>query len=190
MTHWRDLQDDRKNPGLYAEHLQGADRVLRISAIRAGQLVGEKGRKTRKPMICFEGVDLPLAANVTNCKMIAKILGTAVIEEWVGRWITLYPTTTTMDGETYECIRVRPKLPTPPKDGKGGAAQVREITLDELTAAIDACGSAADLERWWKTKVPRQDAVREDVWAAMVEHFKARRRALKTDAPAEPGSNG
>lgn len=190
MTHWRDLQDDRKNPGLYAEHLAGADRVLRISAIRAGQLVGEKGRKTRKPMICFEGVDLPLAANVTNCKMIAKLLGTAVIEEWVGRWITLYPTTTTMDGETYECIRVRPKLPTPPKDGKGGAAQVREIALEELTAAIDACATSADLESWWKTKVPRQDAVREDVWAAMVEHFKARRRALKTDAAPEPGSAG
>lgn len=190
MTHWRDLQDDRKNPGLYAEHLAGADRVLRISAIRAGQLVGEKGRKTRKPMICFDGVDLPLAANVTNCKMIAKLLGTAVIEEWVGRWITLYPTTTTMDGETYECIRVRPKLPTPPKDGKGGAAQVREITLEELTAAIDACATRADLETWWNTRVPRQDAVREDVWAAMVERFKARRRSLKTDPAPEPGSAG
>lgn len=190
MTHWRDLQEERKN--LYAEHLGGADRVLRIVAVRGGEVMGEKGRKTRKPFICFDGVEQPLAANITNCKMIAKLLGTANVDEWVGRWITLYPTTTTKDGETFECIRVRPKLPTPPKEGKGGAGNVRAITLDELTTAIDACASAPDLETWWRTKVPRQDAVAPDVWAAMVEHFKARRRVLATPAasPPEPGSAG
>lgn len=177
MTHWRDYQEERKN--LYAEHLGGQDRVLRISRVDVGHVKDQKGREARKPFVWFDGVEKPLAANITNCKTIAKVLNSANVEDWIGKWVTLYPTTTTKDGETFECIRVRPKAPVPPKDGKGGAAEVRDVPIADVIAAIDACASVDDLDAWWSTSAPRQGAMSEADDATMTAAFKARKRLLK-----------
>jgi hypothetical protein len=44
-------------------------------------------------------------------RTIGSIYGTFVADKWVGKTITLYPTTTSMAGRTVECIRIRPTKP-------------------------------------------------------------------------------
>lgn len=94
-----DLKDDR-------------DVVVTITKVIGGSLVGQGGRKAKKPVIYMRGTEKGLALNATNGKTIAALYGPH-IEKWVGKKIALYKSTTRNpngDGEV-ECIRVRPKAP-------------------------------------------------------------------------------
>lgn len=114
------------------------DVVATISAVEAGELTGDKGRKTRKPIIRFEGKAKALAGNKTNCKIIARLYGTNT-DAWIGKRITLYPTQTEMGGETVDCVRVRPSAPSKtratPTNGKAQspAPQQQHLQTQEPT---------------------------------------------------------
>jgi hypothetical protein len=109
MAHWK-LMTDRK--WIYAFDLGGKDRNVRIVRVEAGTLEGLGGRKTKKPCVYFDGNDKPLALNATNAKTIAALVGSNDTDEWIGKWVTLYPTTCQgPTGETVECIRIRPRAP-------------------------------------------------------------------------------
>ena len=86
------------------------DVVVTISAVEAGSIKGDKGRTSRKPIIRFKGKEKALLGNKTNCKIIARLYGTDT-DKWIGKDVTLFPTTTEMGGETVDCIRVRPTAP-------------------------------------------------------------------------------
>ena len=122
-THWRAMTD---REFLFAYDLQGRDVTVTISRVVAGQLTDQNGRKSKKPVVFFEGKDKGLALNSTNAKTIAALYGNYV-EAWVGKSITIYPTTTKMAGEVVECIRVRPKVAAAQVAGKRDVAeQIRE----------------------------------------------------------------
>ena len=90
--------------------LLGKDRTVTISRVVGSIITGEKGRKSKKPILYFEGKEKGFIANVTNCKIIEKMYGSDPAE-WVGKKVTLWPTTTEdKDGVTVETIRVRPKV--------------------------------------------------------------------------------
>lgn len=113
MPHWKSMMD---NDYLCAFDLQGRDVTLTISEVRGGELTGNGGKKSRKPLIFFaeSKSGKPLAFNATNSKIVAGFFGNDT-DAWIGKRITLYPTTTQFGGEERECIRVRPKLPEEPK---------------------------------------------------------------------------
>lgn len=92
---------------LFAFHLQGKEVTVKIAKVDAGELIGDKGKKSKKPMVYFEGKDLPLGLNKTNGKTISAMYGNDT-SAWIGKHITIYPTTTKFGGETVDCIRVRP----------------------------------------------------------------------------------
>ena len=50
--------------------------------------------------------------NVTNCKTIAKIYDSPYIEDWIGKYITVYSAKVKAFGETVEALRIRPKVPS------------------------------------------------------------------------------
>jgi hypothetical protein len=88
------------------------DTTVTITKVKGGELVGLGGRKTKKPIIYMQGTTKGLALNATNGKAIATMYGNHV-EEWVGKRVTLYKSTTRNpngDGEV-ECVRVRPQIP-------------------------------------------------------------------------------
>lgn len=90
----------------------GKDAIVTISRVVAGNLIGSGGRKSKKPIVYMRGTEKGFAVNATNGKTIAALYGTHV-EDWVGKKIALYKTTTRSpdgDGEV-ECIRVRPHIP-------------------------------------------------------------------------------
>jgi hypothetical protein len=119
-TDFRKLYDKEY---LYAFDLGGKPATLTIEKVIRGTLVGEGGKSNKKPVIYFkEGKEKKgLACNITNGRAIASMYGVN-IEDWIGKRITIYPTTTTFGPKTVECIRVRAP------SGKAG----NEPPLDEL----------------------------------------------------------
>lgn len=120
MPHWKSMMD---RDFIFAFDLNGKDVTVTIARVEAGTLMSTGGRKAKKPVVYFEGKDKGLALNSTNCKTIAALYSNYT-EKWVGKQITLFPTTTQMGGETVECIRVRPTLPRAAnRNGKPAAAE-------------------------------------------------------------------
>ncbi len=109
MPHWKSMTE---RDYLFAFDLNGKDVTLTIEKVVAGEIVGQKGKKNKKPMCFFkEGREKkPLALNATNCKAISAMYGNDT-DNWIGKRVTLYPTQTEMGGETVDCIRVRPRVP-------------------------------------------------------------------------------
>ena len=95
-----DLKDDK-------------DVTVTITKVVGGNLVGSGGRKTKKPIVYMKGTEKGFAVNATNGKTIAGMYGKN-IEDWVGKRITLYKSTTRDPSGAeaeVECIRVRPRAP-------------------------------------------------------------------------------
>jgi hypothetical protein len=90
--------------------LAGKDATVTIARIEAKELTNVRGT-TLKPVIWFEGKERAFVANKTNAKTISMMYGKDT-SAWIGKKITLYPTTTSAGGETVGCIRVRPMVPT------------------------------------------------------------------------------
>lgn len=97
---------------LYSYDLQGRDVTVIIERVAQGTLVGQQGKKSKKPVVFFKGKSKPLALNVTNIKTIAALYGSFKAEDWIGKAITIYPTTTNFGSETKDCIRIRNKRPS------------------------------------------------------------------------------
>lgn len=79
----------------------------------------------RQYALRFKGARLPYLTNATAEKTLARLFGNAP-RSWVGGRITLYRTTTEYNGETVQCIRIRPQAPK---------ADAREQLPDEKAAA-------------------------------------------------------
>ena len=92
--------------------LEGRDVTVTIERAVGGEIIGEKGRKDKKPILHFVGKEKTMIVNRTNGKTIATLYGPKV-EDWKGKRITLYPSMTRApDGSgDVECIRIRPAVP-------------------------------------------------------------------------------
>lgn len=123
---------------LYAYDLQGRDVTVVIEAVKGGTLTGTGGKSNKKPIVKFKGKEKGLALNITNARTIAGLYGGFDSEKWVGKAITLYPTTTTFGSQTVECIRVRNVVP---KAGRATAepspAPDAPVTADEIFGGDD-----------------------------------------------------
>ena len=96
---------------LYSFDLQGRDVTVEIARVKGGELTGTGGKKNKKPVLYFKGKEKGLALNITNARIIASMYGSFKSEDWLGKRVTLYPTTTTFGKETVDCIRIRPTKP-------------------------------------------------------------------------------
>ncbi len=134
MPHWKSLMD---RDYLFAFDLQGKDCTVTIAKVTGGEIKGTGGKKSKKPLCYFkESRDQrPLGLNSTNCKAIAAMYGNDTAG-WVGKRITIYPTTTNFGGETVDCIRVRPGIPSD-KAKAGELATNPEASTDEREPGSD-----------------------------------------------------
>lgn len=88
----------------------GRDVGCVIARVKAGELTAPGGRKSKKPVIYFEGKEKGFALNKTNAKTIAAMYGNDT-SLWIGKAIAIYATRTQFGGEDIDCIRVRPVPP-------------------------------------------------------------------------------
>lgn len=108
QTHWKKLIINLDYIGAYC--LEGKDLVVKILSVKQETVKGEKGKEEICTVAELEG-QKKFIINRTNCRTIAKLHNSPFVENWCGKSITLYPTTTSVAGETVECLRVRPTLP-------------------------------------------------------------------------------
>lgn len=95
---------------IFAFDLAGKDVTVKIVRVEAATLTGSGGRKAKKPVIFFDGKDKGLALCKTNSKTIAALYGNDT-DNWLGKSITMFPTTTQFGPDTVDCIRIRPQTP-------------------------------------------------------------------------------
>lgn len=113
LTHWKALAN-YDYLGAYSLK-NGEDKIVTIKEIKQELVTGNGGRKDNCIVAYFTDADKPMILNKTNCKTIQKIYGTPLIEEWVGKKIVLFASTTSLAGETVECLRIRPYPPAADK---------------------------------------------------------------------------
>ncbi len=86
--------------------LHEKDVTLTIKSVGIEEVIGSDGKKQSKPVLTFTKGAKRMVCCKTNCKSIAKKHGNEM-DDWVGKTITIYPTTCQAFGETKECVRVR-----------------------------------------------------------------------------------
>ena len=108
-THWKKLI----NPDyLGAYSLEpGQDMVLTIRQVKKEMITGTDGKKEECIVCYWQEEQKPMILNVTNCKMIAKLLKTPYIERWAGHRIQIGAELVSAFGEKVEALRVRKNLP-------------------------------------------------------------------------------
>ena len=117
---------------IYAYDLEGKDVTVTIASVKGGELTGTGGKKTKKPVVYFEGTKKGLGLNITNARTIAGLYGSFDSEKWIGKKITLYPTQTQFGSQTMDCIRIRNVVP------KGKAERIRDdVPTPEMGAPDD-----------------------------------------------------
>ena len=108
-THWKKLI----NPdylGAYSLD-PGKDMILTIKQVRKETVTGPGGKKEECIVCHWQEDQKPMILNVTNCKMIAKLLKTPYIERWAGHRIQIGAEVVSAFGEKVEALRVRKTLP-------------------------------------------------------------------------------
>jgi len=113
-THWRALM-----PSDYIgawDIPEGKDLKVKILSVEEGEVTGVGGMKDIRPIVELEGQN-PWVLNVTNGKMITKVLGSPRVQDWIGKEVTLYSTLIEdkKTKEMIECIRVRETAPALPE---------------------------------------------------------------------------
>ncbi len=107
-THWKKL----RNPdylGAYSFD-EGQDKILTIKSVAVEVVKTAEGAEDCTIVRWVEN-EKPMILNVTNAKMIQKLLKTSYIEDWAGRQIQLYAAQVKAFGEMTDAVRVRAYLP-------------------------------------------------------------------------------
>ena len=111
MTHWKKLT----NPDyLGAYSLDGGqDIVLTIDHVTRETVTGPEGKKEDCSVIHWipEENAKPMILNITNAKMIERLLKSPYLEDWSGKRIQIGAEKVKAFGEVVDALRVRPFLP-------------------------------------------------------------------------------
>ena len=102
---------------LTAADLDGRTRKVVIERYEMEE-IGEEKRE--KPVLYFEGKGKALVLNTTNANLIAEVLDTDEMDDWIGREVSLYPTRVDFRGKRVEAIRVKADAPPPPAEEEPG----------------------------------------------------------------------
>lgn len=114
MPHWRSLvsNDYVCAADLFDEKAEAyRELTATIERVEGGTIVGQGGRKSKRPFIYFAGskTGKPLGLNSTNSKSICTIAGSEDYKRWIGVRITLFVTKTRdpESGGMIDCIRIK-----------------------------------------------------------------------------------
>lgn len=94
-----------------AEDLQGHARKLTIESYETVTFDGAD-----KIVLKFVGAKKGLVLNVTNANRLVINFDSDEIDDWIGKDVTIYPTTTEYNGKQVACIRVKEEMPEPPAE--------------------------------------------------------------------------
>lgn len=146
MTHWKKLT----NPdylGAYSME-EGQDLILTIDSVTREVVPGPEGKKEECTVLHWKEQQKPMILNVTNAKMIERLLKTPYIEQWSGHRVQIGTAKVKAFGEVVDALRVRDFLPAAGSilcEGCGGqivgahgmdAGQLAEYTRQKYGRAL------------------------------------------------------
>ena len=168
-THWKLLT----NPDYIGAYWlpEGQDVTVTIDYVVREQITGSGGKKEECTVAHLRDAK-PFILNATNSKSIAKLYGN-FIEDWAGKPITLFASTTKMAGETVECLRIRPRVSAPKKE---------DITDTRLTAAIEKIKSGQYSAEKLRSNFQLTDAQEKELKRSIAEMVANAEPARGTDA--------
>lgn len=155
-THWKRLM----NPDYIGAYWlpEGEDVTVTIDQVVREIITGTGGKKEECTVAHLKGVK-PFILNATNSKTIAKLYG-PYIEDWAGKRITLYASTTKMAGDTVECLRIRPQV---------AAKVAKPINQERFTKAIAAIKAGTYTAVQLRAAAALSDAQEKELNAALTE---------------------
>ena len=145
--HWKQLI----NPDYIGAYTLNGQKEMNITIIKVVRemVTGNGGKKEECTVAKLKDMK-PFILNRTNSKTITKLAGSPYIEDWEGLTITVYATTTSVAGETVECLRVRPMLPRIENFDAEITSDIETVrkatTLDELKKIFSSLKWRNDLK--------------------------------------------
>ena len=113
--------------------------VVTIKKLDTDKVVGQQGRKEDCFVVYFNEFDKPMILNRTNAKAIEKVVGSGLVQDWMGTQVTLYVEKGVKAfGEVVDALRIRDKKPSR-----------QQMTKEIETSMLDAIknGKAAQVEQ-------------------------------------------
>lgn len=101
--HWRKMAGKEF---LIGEEFAGKEVKMTIKNVAVEKVQNKDGKKD-KIVATFEQTDRKIILNVTNCKVISKLVGSGYPADWIGHEITFITERVTAFGETSDAIRVK-----------------------------------------------------------------------------------
>lgn len=111
-THFKKMQnpDYLGSWDLFDKEGKQHDLTVTITKVDQDEITGEGGRKDIV-MTAHLKNHKPFVVNNTNAKMIARVLGSPFIEDWINKSITLYVEKVRAFGDVHDALRVRSSAP-------------------------------------------------------------------------------
>lgn len=113
-THWKNLTNVNY---LGAYSFDNADEVtVTITSVGKEKVTNPTGASEDCIVVHFEETEVngvtikPMIFNKTNCERLEKLYS-KYIEDWVGKRITIFKTTTTFGRDIVECLRIKDEVP-------------------------------------------------------------------------------
>ena len=139
-THWKKMI----NPDYIGAYLLQPNEDLRVRITKVvREIVKGTGGKEEECTVAHLQGQKPFILNRTNQKTISKVLGSPYVEDWAGKDILVYATTTKVAGETVECLRVRPTAP------KTEPTKPSEPLPAEIVEQVGKCATLTKLGEIW-----------------------------------------
>jgi hypothetical protein len=128
---------------LKADMLKGAKVTLTIKNITGEGLMGGEGDANLEWVVSFAERPLEFVMNKTNAFCLYRMFG-GDPHSWIGRRITLYPTTTMAFGSKHDCLRVwgSPDLAEDLKISVRQGRKTAEVTLHKVAAKASGASEA------------------------------------------------
>jgi len=87
--------------------------VVTIKKLDTDKVVGQQGRKEDCFVVYFNEFDKPMILNRTNAKAIEKVVGSGLVQDWMGTQVTLYVEKGVKAfGEVVDALRIRDRKPS------------------------------------------------------------------------------
>lgn len=142
-THWKNLAN-YDYLGAYSLEGIASEITITISDIKKERVTATGGKSEDCVVSYFEeeevdGVTIkPMVFNKTNCQTLETMFG-PYIEEWVGKKITVFATTTKFQRDVVPCLRIKNT-----KAGTTTTKTVNQMTQTEPEHTCEVCGKPID----------------------------------------------
>lgn len=141
--HWKNLAN---YDYLGAYSLEGVNEItLTIKEIKKERVTANGGNSEDCIVTYFNETAVgsvvvkPMVMNKTNCKTIEKIYNTGEIENWIGKPITIFATTTKFARDVVPCLRVKAEIPQLKCSECGKDIDVSVFNLSKAKYGVALC---------------------------------------------------